>query len=382
MQSKKICFVITAEFVVRAFLLNHLRALSKIYVVTVIVNTQNSNFLAELGINVQVIPIKISRDINLCSDLYALFKLIQLFKKQSYDAVHSITPKAGLLAMIAGALTKTPLRVHTFTGQVWATKTGFSRYILKKVDAIFAGLATHLIIDSPSQLDFLLCEKVVKKDKCYVFGRGSVSGVDLTRFVPDLSAKLKTKSALNIPSDAFIFLFLGRLTKDKGVIDLATAFNQLSNNSAYLLIVGPDEQNIKNILEIILAEKKHLVRYVGYTNRPEEFMNASDVLVLPSYREGFGTVVIEAAALGVPTIASRIYGLVDTIDDNETGILHECKNISEIQKKMDLIYNNIQLRIKLGQNARTRVLKYFDSSMLTQKWVEFYSKNLSSDEII
>lgn len=373
---KKICFVITAEFVVRAFLINHLKELSKIYEVTVVVNTKNPSFLSDIGIKVRVLPLRISREINLLSDLISLIKLVRFFTKHKFNAIHSVTPKAGLLAMLAGKISDTPLRIHTFTGQVWATRHGGKRYVLKKIDAFFAACATHLIIDSPSQLEFLLDENVVTKDKCYVFGKGSISGVDLAKFTPSATEKFKTKRELNIPVDAMVFLFLGRLTEDKGVIDLAKAFNLLAESSAYLLFVGPDEQGIISTLQLILADKSSHVRFISYTNTPEKFMNAADVLVLPSYREGFGTVVIEAAAVGIPTIASRIYGLIDTIIDSETGLLHQSKNVSELHEKMTLLINNNALRLSLGHNARQRVLKNFDSNSLTQKWLEFYSEYL------
>jgi glycosyltransferase involved in cell wall biosynthesis len=373
---KKICFVITAEFVVRAFLINHLKALSDHYDITVLVNTNNPNFLSELGVDVELIPLKISRNIHPISDLSVLLKLIVLFKKKDFDAVHSVTPKAGLLAMFAGKLANIPLRIHTFTGQVWATKVGFMRYVLKKIDTFFASLATHLIVDSPSQLNFLLDEKVVPKNKCYVFGKGSVSGVDLKRFIPNLSEKLNKRIELNIPADALVFLFLGRLTEDKGVLDLAEAFKLISNNSTYLLFVGPDEQDIKTSIESILVDKLRFVRFINYTNTPEKIINVADILMLPSYREGFGTVVIEAAAAGIPTIASRIYGVVDTIVENETGLLHESKNITEIYEKMSLLANDNELRIKLGKNARQRVLEDFDCNRVTHKWSEFYSNHL------
>lgn len=376
---KKICFVATTDFVVRAFLINHLKALSNNYEITVLVSTSNSMWLSELNIKAKVIPINISRKINFFTDFLSLITLIRLFSKHHYDAIHSITPKAGLLAMLAAKLCNIPLRVHTFTGQVWATNYGLKRFILKKIDVFFARLATHLIVDSPSQLDFLLRERVVLKEKCYVFGKGSVSGVDLAKFTSDSKAKSEIRSDLNIPSDAILYLFLGRLTLDKGVLDLAKAFCMLPNDIAYLAFVGPDEQEMTNSLQEILTEKVSYIRYLSYTNTPEKLMNAADVLVLPSYREGFGTVVIEAAAVGIPTIASRIYGITDAIIDNETGLLHECKNIIEIYEKMHLLANNRNFRQMLGLNARKRVIKDFDANLLTQNWLAFYSTHLPTD---
>ena len=373
---KKICFVSTVEFAVNAFLLNHLRALSKIYDVTVVVNTKNPHFLDEHGINAKVIPLGIARDISLIADLKCLLQLVKLFHQEDFSAVHSITPKAGVLAMLAAYIARVPLRVHTFTGQVWVTKGGFKRLLLKMFDRLIAFLATNIIVDSYSQRQFLLEESVITKAKSIVFGSGSVSGVDLSRFRYSAQAKLDVRNRLNIKANAMVFLFLGRLNLDKGVLDLANAFSQLSAGSACLLFVGPDEQNMQIIVESILANKLSDVSFVGYTNVPEHYMSAADVLFLPSYREGFSTVLIEAAAVGIPTIASRIYGVSDAVVDGVTGLLHEPRAVNEIEDCMKNMMSNCALRLKLGKQAQARAEKDFDSKLMTQAWVNFYHENV------
>ena len=373
---KKICFVLTAEFAVKAFLLGHLRALSKYYDVTVIVNTNNPSFLAEQGINAKVVPLAIARDISLIADVSCLLQLVKLFYQQSFSAVHSITPKAGILAMMAAYIVRVPLRVHTFTGQVWVTKGGFKRLLLKMFDRLIAFLATNIIVDSYSQRQFLLEEGVITKAKSVVFGSGSVSGVDLSRFKYSAQVRLEVRNRLNINADAIVFLFLGRLNLDKGVLDLANAFSKLPTGSACLLFVGPDEQNMQIKIESILANNASNVRFVGYTNVPENYMSAVDVLFLPSYREGFGSVVIEAAAVGIPTVASRIYGVCDAVVDGETGLLHEPHAVNEIEDCMKDMMSNRALRLKLGKQAQTRAVKDFDSQLITQAWVNFYHENV------
>ena len=373
---KKICFVVTIEFAVKAFLLNHLRALSKVYDVTVVVNTNNPNFLAEQGINAKVVPLTIARDISLITDISCLLQLVKLFYQQSFSAVHSITPKAGILAMLAAYIVRVPLRVHTFTGQVWVTKVGFKRYFLKKFDCLIAFLSTKNIIDGYSQRQFLLNEGVIKKSKSIVFCSGSVSGVDLSRFKYSAQARLDVRNRLNIKANMMVFLFLGRLNSDKGVLDLANAFSKLPTGSACLLFVGPDEQNMQIKVEDILANNLSNVRFVGHTNVPEHYMSAADILFLPSYREGFSTVVIEAAAVGVPTVASRIYGIFDGVIDGETGLLHEPRTVNEIENCMEKLIRDDTLRLKLGRQAQARAVKDFDSKLITQAWVNFYHENV------
>ena len=378
---KKICFVLTAEYAVKVFLLNHLRVLSEAYDVTVIVNTKNPNFLKEQGVDAKVIPLSIARDISLVSDLMCLIKLIKIFHQENFASVHSITPKAGLLGMLAGWVVRIPLRIHTFTGQVWANKKGLKRFFLKKIDCLVVFLTTYNIVDSPSQRQFLLDEKVTTFAKSAVFAKGSISGVDVVRFKPNPKIRESLRQRLNIHTDAILFLFLGRLTLDKGVLDLAQAFSYLHNGCLHLLFVGPDEQNIQAEFPQMPAKDNPNIHFIiGHTDTPETYMAAADILCLPSYREGFGSVVIEAAAVGIPAIASRIYGLTDAVLDGETGLLHEPYDVNALKVCMQQMINDKTLRIKLGEQARTRSIREFDSGLITQLWVDFYRKHLNYNE--
>ena len=372
---QRICFVLTVEYTVKAFLLNHLRALSELYDVTVIVNTDNPNFLAGAEIKAKVIPLKMSRDISLFSDLICLFKLIKIFYQQRFASVHSLMPKSGLLAMLAAWVMRVPLRIHTFTGQVWANKIGLKRFILKQFDRLIVFLSTNNIVDSPSQRQFLLDNKVITLAKSMVFSKGSVSGVDIARFKPNTQSKIDIRQQLRIPNDDVIFLFTGRLNKDKGVLDLAYAFKQLDIKMMHLVLVGSNEQNMQAELTNILGTSQN-VHFIGHINTPEAYMATADVLCLPSYREGFGSVVIEAAAVGIPAIASRIYGITDAVVDGETGLLHEPRDIEGIKSCMQQLIENKPLRLKLGEQARQRVIMDFDSRLITQAWVDFYRGHL------
>ena len=166
MENKQsICFVATVDFAVNAFLLNHLRELSNHYNLTLITNLQNPNFLNKNNLNIKLININFSRNINIFSDFYSLTRLIFLFCTNKFDAVHSITPKAGLLAMLAAFIAFIPLRIHCFTGQVWVTRKGLIRKILRLIDKLIGNLTTKNIVDSKSQYNFLLNQKILKKIK-------------------------------------------------------------------------------------------------------------------------------------------------------------------------------------------------------------------------
>lgn len=373
---KKICFVLTAEFSVKAFLLNHLIALSKIYDVTVIVNTNNPNFLSQQGIKAQVIPLTISRDINLVSDFRCLIQLIKIFWKFKFLVIHSITPKAGLLAMLAAWVSLTPIRVHTYTGQVWADKVGFKRLALKMIDWFYGKLSTHNIIDSPSQRDFLINEGVLSPNKCLVFGKGSIAGVDISQFKPNPVIRKQVRDSYGLLDSSFMLLFLGRLNRDKGVLDLAKAFITMRkhNTNAHLIFVGPDEANMKQAIMDTNGFSDAFIKFDNYTNQPEKFMVAADLLCLPSYREGFGSVIIEAAACGTPALASRIYGITDAVVENETGLLHTPKNVNEITEKLMYLADNLPICKQLGEGAYHRAVNEFDSQLITQAWCDFYKK--------
>ena len=373
---KKICFVVTVEFVVKAFLLNHLRALSKYYEITLIVNTNNPNFLAEQGIDAKVIPLKISRDINLISDLVSLIKLLKILTFQRFSSVHSITPKAGLLAMLAAWIVRVPLRIHTFQGEVWVTKTGVIKHLLIFIDKLVNMLSTNLTIVSQSEKAFLEDHNIINRQKGIVFANGSISGVDIARFRPNHQARITVREELKIPFEEKVFLFMGRLTKDKGVLDLAQAFSRMEVGKAHLLFVGPDEQNMQSEIQSLIKCCSRYVHFLPKTDRPELYMAAADVLCLPSYREGFGSVVIEAAAVGIPTIASCIYGITDAIVDGQTGLLHAPRDINAIKNCMENLINNDKLRFVLGERARVRVLEDFTSEVLTQEWVNFYHTHI------
>jgi glycosyltransferase involved in cell wall biosynthesis len=371
-----IYFVATVEFAVNAFLKQHLLLLSKTFNVTVVVNTSDPKFLKKQGLNIEVIPLDIKRNINIFSDLKALSLLLYLFLKNRPVSVQSITPKAGLLAMVAAYMASVPLKVHTFTGQVWVTKSGVFRYILKKLDTMVAFFSDYTIVDGPSQSQFLVEEKVLPLKKSIVFGSGSVSGVDLDTFKPCKKAYADVRRELSIPEDAFIFVYVGRLNAEKGVLDLATAFSKIHNDKSYLVLVGPDEgdysQQIKNLSNMNLGR----VRLIGFSSEPYRYLAASNALCLPSYREGFSTVIIEAAAMGVPAIASNIYGISDAVQNHKTGLLHPPKNSDQLLKCMELFLSNPDLVAQYGAAAKKRAVKEFDAKILTKYWLEFYLSHI------
>ena len=373
----KIYFVATVETAVNAFLLNHLQKLSDHYDLTVIVNTVNPNFLSKQGLHVKVIPFNISRRINLYRDFQCLIHLIYIFLKNRPSAVHSITPKAGLLAMLAAKICRVSLRIHSFTGQVWVLKTGLERNFLRLIDKSLGSLTSHNFIDSPSQRNFLIKERVLTINKSFVFEQGSIAGVDLLKFKSNKQLGSSVRKEMQIPSEALVCLYLGRLVKDKGVLDLANAFSQINNTNAFLVFVGADEENLSVNIASICANKIKNIRFVGFTEEPSKYLASANILCLPSYREGFGNVIIEAAAMGVPAIASNIYGITDAIENNETGLLHSVGNVLDIKNTLEHLLSNPLLLNQFARAAQKRAVDKFDSRLITEAWLKFYRQHLN-----
>ncbi|WP_176720452.1 glycosyltransferase family 4 protein [Desulfuribacillus stibiiarsenatis] len=372
---KKVCIVASSEMTIKAFLLYQIKETMNHYDVTVIVNAK-PDFLDQYNMETSIITVAIQRRISLVDDVKALFQMITIFKKKRFDIVHSYTPKAGMLAMIAAWVNRIPIRIHTFTGQVWATRTGVGRIILKLADTITASTASYVIADSPSQMEYITEQGVVSQRKSSVIGKGSVTGIDIDRFQTNTDYRSAIREALQLPNGAFVFLFLGRLNRDKGVIELTKAFNQLCemNHDSYLLIVGPDEEDMLTHMQQLCSQWEKRVRYVQYTSLPEAYMNASDVLCLPSYREGFGNVIIEAASVGIPAIGSNIYGVSDAIENGITGLLFEKGNWQELYQAMLSLYSNQETTKKLGEQAKERVYQHFRQEHVVGKVLHFYEQ--------
>ncbi len=372
-ETKKIAFITSNPLSAKVFLAPHMKALSKNYEITLISNfsdLEQSEFLS-LGVT-HIKHIPIVRNISLVYDTLSLLLLIKHFVVNRYCAVHSITPKAGLLGMLSAKIAFISARYHTFTGQVWVTQKGHFRTILKLMDKLIASCATDVLADSSSQSDFLLNERVVSSLPL-VLANGSISGVDIERFAFKPSQRREIRDALNINERGIVFLFLGRLCVDKGIDELVSAFSDLVNcdPEVHLLLVGPNEQHYNdeyfNRLDIANIHR------VDFTDSPQDYYCAGDVFVLPSYREGFGTSVLEAAATGLPAIASEIYGLTDAVEASKTGILVPTRDTAALLDAMKLLSTNGTLRNQLGFEAYVRASKLFSQDVVVHAMLEFYS---------
>ena len=372
----KACIVVSSPMTIEAFLQDQLRALNALCEMSVVANAPDGAFLKKLNIRAHFKGVPLKRQVCPLNDLHALYSLLLIFLRERFQVVHSITPKAGLLGMGAAFFARVPVRVHTFTGQVWATKSGVARALLRFLDQLIAGFATHVLVDSHSQRKFLVENGVVSQKKSCVLGDGSISGVNTLRFRPNPQAHRTFRKKNKIPDEDIVFVYVGRLKRDKGIPELLAAFEKIAkkNSSMWLLLVGPDEENLGRLIQASSAITKTIM--VGHTSSPDLYLAASDIFVLPSHREGFGSSVIEAGACGIPAVASRIYGLTDAVVHGRTGLLVTRGDVGELARAMERLGKDRKLRLRMGRVAQRRAKVRFDQKKITEALLQFYRKIL------
>ena len=377
---KSICFVVSSPFTANAFLLEHIKQLSKFFTITLCLNLQLYPLSCDFDVEkIRIVNIPLERKIHLLKDAEALFRLFMLFRTEQFDVVHTVSPKAGLLGMLAAFIAQIKNRFHTFTGQVWANAKGVPRKFYKLIDKLICHLATEVFADSQSQINYLVAQGICKTETISMLGVGSISGVNLGRFKPDFKVRSKYRKLMGAVEKDIVFLFVGRLCADKGVNDLLLAFKKNYphfKKRGFLWLVGPDEAGMEALLKPVFPELQKQVKWIGPSFEPEKYMAAADILVLPSYREGFGNVVIEAAACKIPSIAYQIDGIVDAISDGCTGLLVPKYDINSLSDQMYLLAIDSELRQTLGNNAHERASMYFSSQIVTANWLSFYKKLL------
>ena len=377
--SKKIAFVASNIGSLRSFLSISINKLSKKNSIYIYSNLGNEKYFPDFETkNIKLIDVPLQRNISFLCDLKCFLKLFFFMATDRPDITITLTPKGGFLGITTSYLMMIKTRIHYYTGQVWVTKRGVLKQLLKFIDKIIFKMCTETLTDSKQQKKFLEYEKIVNKDSLKVLANGSICGVDTSRFYPNTNYRSEIRKYHNISSDSIILLFLGRLNKDKGILDLVDVFNDIlnkSNKSIFLFLVGPDEENIKTKIEKLKKKIFKKIIFIEFTTHPEKYMAAADIFCLPSYREGFGVVALEASACALPVIASKIYGLTDAIEENKSGLFHDVKDKKQIEQLLIKLINDTDLRKKLGQQGRKRVLKDFEQEYVTDEFVK-YVQNL------
>ena len=331
--------------------------------------------------NIEVYNVELTRQITPIKDLLAVLKLYFYFKKQKPFIVHTHTPKAGTVGMLAAKLAGVPNRLHTVAGLPLLEATGNKRKLLNFVEKITYACATKIYPNSFGLKDIILEEKFCKPQKLKVLANGSSNGINTSYFNPSHFSETENnilKKKLNIKLDDFVFIFVGRMVADKGINELVEAFKLLSKNTdkVKLVLVGPFETELdplqKNTLDEI--ENNSNIINVGFQNDVRPYFAISNTLVFPSYREGFPNVVMQAGAMGLPSIVSNINGCNEIIIENQNGIIIPVKNTMAIFDAMKKMVENAAFYNQLKENSRKRIVDNYEQKVVWNAILNEYKK--------
>ena len=376
----KIIRATTVPMSLEAFCKGMLRELSGKYEVIALSSPgEEMQVIAERE-GVRTIEVPMERHISFFKDIVSMWRLIWVFLKERPTMVHSMTPKAGLLCIMAAWVTRVPVRVHTFTGLVFPTASGLKRKVLMMTDWLTCACATHVIPEGEGVKSDLLNNGITKKPM-RVLGHGNVCGVDMEYWSRRKEVMdIVTQKALK--SQKFTFLFVGRIVRDKGINELCQAFNQLSDiTPARLLLVGPYEdcldpisQNSRDIIE-----KNPNIEAVGAKSGDEllAYYAASDCFVFPSYREGFPNTVLEAGAIGLPSIVTDINGSREIIIPRGNGVIIPPRDANALFLAMLDMMRDKTARERMAANARQLIASRYEQSYVRQCLYDFYDEILS-----
>lgn len=327
------------------------------------------------------IVVPMTRKITPLQDLKCLIQLINIFRKEKPDIVHSHTPKAGLLAMIAAKLTGVKIRIHTVAGLPMVVEKGLKKLLLKTVEKVTYAFANHVWPNSNSLLQYIKENKFTSPEKLKIIGKGSSNGIDTNKFNveslnPDLLKDIK--SSINYSEENIYLLYIGRLVKDKGIIELVNVFVSLQQEFLLLkiILIGDFEESLDPLPKTTLEEIKNntSIIHVRWTDRVEYYLRLSNIFVFPSHREGFPNVLLQAGAMRLPIICSSIMGNIDIVRDNETGLTFKCQDEIKLKNKIILALNEPGQINKMANKLYQMIITSYNREMFWQTMLSEYKK--------
>ena len=323
---------------------------------------------------VRTVAVAMERRMSPMKDLKSLWRLIRVFRREKPAMVHSMTPKAGLLSMMAAWFCRVPVRVHTFTGLVFPTATGLTRRILMTTDWLTCFCATHVIPEGQGVRSDLLNNHITRKP-LRVLGHGNVRGIDMAHYDAKLPDVQRRAAEIRRP-EVFTYVFVGRLVGDKGINELVRAFVEVNRRcpDTRLILVGPPESNLDPLKPETLAEidRNPAIEAVGSQADVRPWLAAADAFVFPSYREGFPNVVIEAGAMGLPSIVTDINGSREIIINDENGVIVPSRSVEALTEAMLQFKRNPATVARLGLQARSLIANRFEQGYVRRCLKDFY----------
>ena len=321
---------------------------------------------------IRTIAVPMERKISPFKDLVSLFRLIRLFHREKPWMVHSLTPKAGLLAMTAAWICRVPVRIHMFTGLVFPTTSGLKQKILMETDSITCACATNILPEGKGVKKDLEHFRITSKP-LQIIGNGNINGIDLEFF--DRTPEVLEQAEKYRKEEVVTFCFVGRIVRDKGMNELVAAFQRL--HQAYpntrLVLVGPFEEKLDPVLPETrqAIEQQAAIEWMGWQNDIRPFLAASEVFVFPSYREGFPNVVLQAGAMGLPSIVTDINGSSEIITEGVNGSIIPSQDEEALYKAMEKLLDTEERR-KLAQQARPQIANRYERKALWKELLKFY----------
>lgn len=366
----KICYVVTIPLTIESFFIPQLQYLAANGFDVTVVCSNDSNLQEKLGESIRFYPIDIPRGISFGGSIYALKTLTCFFKKEKFDLIQYSTPNAAFYSSIAAKKADCKVRNYHLMGLRYLGASGMERTILKVLERIACRNSTSIECVSKSNMEMGISEELFPREKVTVVWNGSTGGVDLSRF--DFSKRQQwrkeIRKELGYSSNDFVYGFVGRITKDKGIDELLSAFLELKDNSKLLLVGDIEKDNHLDVDLLAKAQQNSNIKFHSFVSDIERYYAIIDVLVLPSYREGFGNVVIEAGAVGTPAIVTDIPGPTDTIDREKTALVVPVKNPHALAESLRKIRERDY--VNMGENAAQFAKEKFDSKVLCEKILE------------
>ncbi|RYY12048.1 MAG: glycosyltransferase family 1 protein [Chitinophagaceae bacterium] len=327
--------------------------------------------------------VNMTRAITPIQDLKAIWSLYRLFRKEKPTIVHTHTPKAGLLGMIAGRLARVPIRIHTVAGLPLMEARGKKRILLEKVEQLTYAAATAIYPNSGNLSTFILANRFCAPSKVKVLGNGSSNGIDTTFFQPSPALHEtadRLRESLKIAAGDFVFVFIGRLVRDKGIEELVSAFAEIKkkHQAVRLLLVGPFEPDLDPIspaTEKMIREDERIT-LVGFQQDVRPYYMISHALAFPSYREGFPNVPMQAGCFGLPAIVTDINGCNEIIQDGRNGIIIPAKNVDRLREAMTMMLENVELYLQMKKHARPMIVDRYEQQHLWNLILKEYQEQI------
>lgn len=376
---KKLVRITTVPLSLDKILDGQLSYMNDYYEVIAISSEKNYLMRCAKSEGVRYKHIEMTRKITPFKDIISLFNLIIFLIKEKPLIIHSHTPKAGILAMLASRITNVPIRLHTVGGLPLMEERGGKKKLLESIEKLTYRLSTYVFTNSTGLRKYIIQNNFTSNNKIKVIGNGSSNGIDFNYFSPTQVSnveKINLKLSLGIVEEDFNFVFVGRIVADKGINELVKAFDNLTHYSKVikLILVGAQELDLdplnKNTLKILNTNKQ--IIKVGFQADIRPYLAISKVLVFPSYREGFPNVLLQAGAMGLPVIATNINGCNEIITNYENGLLIPKKSVNEIEIALLTLKNNEILYKKLESNARSMIVSRFDRKIICRNILEEY----------